>query len=95
MSSLTETFGIVVVEAMLQKVPVLASDIEVMRELSYNGKYFQLFEKQNPYDLANKIKDHNDNWRKNKVRIERAYKHSQQNYSYSNYLKQLAEYYSS
>jgi glycosyltransferase involved in cell wall biosynthesis len=55
MSSTADTFGIVVMEALYCKIPVLASDISVFKELSHNGKYFELFKTGNPKDLAKKI----------------------------------------
>jgi len=52
MSSHKDTFGIVAIEAMMSKVPLIASDIDVMKELSKNGCYFQLFQYQNSCSLA-------------------------------------------
>ena len=57
MSSLMDTFGIVVIEALLQNTPVIASDIEVMKELSRNGKHFSLFKKGDSSDLSIKLED--------------------------------------
>jgi len=91
MSTLMDTFGIVVIEALMSKVPVLASDIEVMKELSWNEKYFELFEKQNINDLAQKIKRNICNL--NKDKIEEAYLYAQNNYSYENYINQLIKLY--
>lgn len=54
-SSKSETFGMAALEALLLEVPVLASDIPVMKELSKDGKYFQLFKTGDEFDLAEKM----------------------------------------
>lgn len=51
-ASSQETFGMAALEALLYNTPLIASDIPVMRELSANGRYFELFESGNPQDLA-------------------------------------------
>jgi len=56
MSTIMDTFGIVVIEALMCKIPVLASDIDVMKELSRNGKYFDLFKTKNYISLSNHIR---------------------------------------
>lgn len=92
MSTLMDTFGIAVIEALMQKVPVLASDIEVMKELSQDGKYFELFEKKNPEMLAEKIKKHFK--KKDQSKINKAYKYSIESFSYNQYVERLQYYYS-
>ncbi len=92
MSTLMDTFGIVVIEALMQKVPVLASDIEVMKELSHNGKYFDLFKKQDPASLAQAIIKHFQ--RKNDKKIKEAYEYARNTYSYDNYCDKLVKRYS-
>ena len=87
MSTLMDTFGIVVIEALMSRIPVLASDIEVMKELSCNGKYFELFEKQNALDLSHQIiKLHN---RENKDKIIAALEYAKYAFSYKQYIKNL------
>ncbi len=54
-SSFNETFGIAALEAVSKKIPVIASDINVMRELSENGTYYKLFKTGNENDLAEAI----------------------------------------
>jgi len=90
MSTLMDTFGIVVIEALMSRVPVLASDIEVMKELSYNGKYFELFEKQNHKDLANKIKNY---FYKNHKKYMSYFGYYESNYSYKKYIENLIRIY--
>ncbi len=93
MSTLMDTFGIVVIEALMQKVPVIASDIEVMKELSHNGKYFYLFENQDSNSLAQAIIIHFQ--RKNDQKVREAYKYAKKYYLYSNYLEKLIKFYNS
>ena len=90
MSTLMDTFGIVVIEALMSRIPVLASDISVMRELSCNGKHFELFERQNPKTLAKKIKN---NYNNNNNINEETYLYVHFHYSYKNYLNLLIQLY--
>lgn len=57
-SSRQETFGMAAIEALLYKVPMIASDIPVMKELSDNNRYFELFSTGDSADLATKIRLH-------------------------------------
>lgn len=50
-----EGFGLVVVEAMAARVPVIASNIDGPKEIIGDNKYGTLFECENHIDLANKI----------------------------------------
>ena len=87
MSTLMDTFGIVVIEALMSRVPVLASDIEVMKELSFNGKYFELFRKQDANDLADKIKSKYKNLNEKKSLY--AAEYASENYSYKRFIQDL------
>ena len=53
--SILEGFGIVLAEAMVSKTPYVCSDIEVLKEVTENGKGGLIFKNQNPKDLANKL----------------------------------------
>jgi glycosyltransferase involved in cell wall biosynthesis len=53
--SFAEGFGYVLIEAMFSKVPVLASDIDVLKEVSRETVSF--FQAKNRVDLAVRIKD--------------------------------------
>lgn len=91
MSTTTETFGIVVVESILAGVPVLASDIEPMKELSENGKYFSLFKIGNVQDLTEKL-DHllgNGELLKLKEKTQRSQAVFQKKYSLELYIHRL------
>lgn len=54
-SSRQETFGMAALETLLYKVPLITSNIPVMKELSNNGKYFELFPFGDDRSLAEKI----------------------------------------
>ncbi len=94
-SSKSETFGIAVIEALLNKTPVLASDIDVMRELSHDNKYFKLFKTGDADDLAEKIEwfmaDENKSEIKRMVQL--AYDYATHEYSFENYIEKLDKVY--
>lgn len=52
-----ETFGLVIIEAFANGLPVIASKMGSMEEIIENGKTGLLFEPGNPIDLANKINE--------------------------------------
>ena len=57
LSSVQDTFGIAVVEAMIAGIPTLISDIPPFVEISRNGKWSRLFKVGNPTDLATQLID--------------------------------------
>lgn len=87
MSTIMDTFGIVVIEALMSKIPVLASDINVMKELSKDGKYFDLFRVKNPESLAMRIIDYYKNNHVNKT--EKAFLYASKEFSYKKYCEEL------
>lgn len=94
-SSLSETFGIAVIEALLMKVSVLASDIEVMKELSVNGNYFKLFKTGDEKDLSDKIElfENSKNDDETYDIINKAYSFALSEFSYEKYIDKLVEVY--
>ena len=54
-STVHDTFGIAVIEAMAVGLPVFVNDWSVMKELSENGKLATLYESRNESDLFDKI----------------------------------------
>ncbi len=53
--SILEGFGIVIAESMASKTPYVCSDIEVLKEVTNNGKGGLIFKKEDYKNLANKI----------------------------------------
>jgi len=54
-SSLVDTFGIALIEAMFLKKPCISSDIDPVKEITDNGKICVLYKKNDAADLASKI----------------------------------------
>jgi glycosyltransferase involved in cell wall biosynthesis len=54
-STLEDTFGIAVIEAMYLGIPCLVSDTPEMKEITGNGKYASLFKSKDEFDLSEKI----------------------------------------
>ncbi len=94
-SSRTETFGIAAIEALLMKTPVLASDIDVMQELSHKGRYFRLFETGNEQDLARNIEWFIEvkNQQVIQKTIEKAHRYAEDEFSYNSFVSRLAQVY--
>lgn len=55
MTSIEESFGVALIEAMAVGVPVIASNANGFLEVTNNGETAVIFEKKNPIELANKI----------------------------------------
>jgi glycosyltransferase involved in cell wall biosynthesis len=90
-SSHSETFGLAVVEAMLMKTPVLASDIPVMQELFGKGKHFKLFPAGNAEALATGIESSvleksKETFGKS---LENTCLYASENFSFDRYVQQL------
>ncbi|MBL7999494.1 MAG: glycosyltransferase [Candidatus Kapabacteria bacterium] len=67
-STNSDTFGIALIEAMMLGIPSIASDIEVMREITCNGLYAPLFERKNYEQAADCIHDAISNTEKSQQR---------------------------
>ncbi len=94
-SSLQEGLPIAAAEAMLARVPLIASDIEPFLEASDNGKYAEIFPVGNHEILSGKILE----CLKNKIFREdlanRAFEFAQENFSIEAHLKKLKNLYES
>jgi len=62
LSSLSETYGLVTIEALIKAVPVIASNLGGTPEILNYGTYGELFESGNENDLADKIKNMYENY---------------------------------
>jgi glycosyltransferase involved in cell wall biosynthesis len=83
--SLSEGFGLSVVEAMAAKVPVLVSNIEGPLEIIELGKYGYYFQSGNTENLAEQIHNIKSNFSGEQIKqkVEAAYKHVKTNFEIS------------
>lgn len=94
-SSIEDTFGIAVVEAMLMGVPVIVSNIPPLLEITDNGRKGFIFETGNSEDLASKIISLiEDREKLNSLKLA-AKKWAQDNYSIEKYIENLKKLYMS
>lgn len=78
--SLAEGFGLVLIEAMYSKLPILSSDLEVLKEVGADAVY-KYFDPTNTSDLAEKMLDLYQNKEALAGYKERAYKRVRELYS--------------
>ena len=70
-----EGFGIALVEAMMAKVPVIATDVGACREVLHQGRYGVLVEPYNPHHLAKEILSIMNSPHESEKRVQLAYDH--------------------
>jgi glycosyltransferase involved in cell wall biosynthesis len=87
-STITETYGMAALEAMLKKVPVIASDIGAMKELSQNGLHFEMFKTKDEKALAQAIRNELKH-PTSTDKLENAVLYVKNNFSIGNYIKEL------
>lgn len=92
-SSLNESFGIAVIEAMLNNVPVVSSDIPVMLELSCNGKFMIHFKSKDYNDLAKKLLESIDKKDKLSMLSETANEWARHEFSIERHISELKKLY--
>ncbi len=92
--SLYEPFGIVALEGMATKTPVVASDVGGMSEFIKNGINGFKVEPNNPYQLAEKIKFVLNNQEKAKSVASKAYQIVNDKYNWANIAERTANIYS-
>jgi glycosyltransferase involved in cell wall biosynthesis len=56
-STVRDTFGIAVIEALSAGLPVIANDWDVMKEISCEGRFFELFKTGDERDCCDKMQD--------------------------------------
>ncbi|MEO0202523.1 MAG: glycosyltransferase family 4 protein [candidate division WOR-3 bacterium] len=88
-----ESFGIVLLEAMASKIPVIASNIEGYKQVIQNEMNGILFENKNYKDLADKIIMLLKNKNLANRLVENAYKIVLEKYSWESICKQIEDYY--
>jgi glycosyltransferase involved in cell wall biosynthesis len=93
-SSNSETFGMAAMESLLHKVPVIASDIPVMRELSFNGKYFQLFPRGDDKILSDMLREHVEGMNDTRYDLNESMTYVKNEFSASKYITTLESIYS-
>ena len=84
-----ETFGLIVAEAMLMKVPVIGSNAGGVPEIINNNKNGLLFESKNEDDLLEKIDSIIENKKTRDMFVTNAYKFSRKQYNYNNHFTEL------
>jgi len=84
-----ETFGLIVAEAMLMKVPVIGSNAGGVPEIIKNNQNGLLFETKNENDLLEKIDSMIDNKKTRDTYITNAYKFSRERYDYNKHFNEL------
>lgn len=94
-STLFDTFGISVIEAMYGGVPVLVSDIPVMLEISNNGKYCLTFKSLDHEDLSKKLIDFFSMSKRSTEKTIKAKRWVERRYSIERHLKNLSKTYDS
>lgn len=94
-STVNDTFGLALVEAMLRKVPCIVSDIEVMKEMSGDGRYAKLFPLKNHNVLSQEILKLIQNVEDRRLLSKKGYNWAIQNFSMNKHLASLNEVYRS
>lgn len=89
-STIHDTFGIAVVEAMGQGVPVLANDWGAMMEITNNGMWATVYKSKDEKDLMVKFMKLYLNREVYKLHAEEMVQKIQNTYGISNYIKQLS-----
>lgn len=94
-STVHDTFGIAVVEAMAVGLPVIVNDWEVMKEITKDGKWATLYKTENVEDCAHKIEDLLNNLEARKVEAKEISKQVREEYSIKKHIERLTEIYNS
>lgn len=88
-----DTFGIAVVEAMYNKLPVFVNDWQVMNEITENGKHALLYKTKDEHDLLDKFLNYQQN--KDALNTSAASKFIQENFSIESHINALKQIYQS
>lgn len=93
-STVHDTFGIAVVEAMAAGLPVIVNDWEVMKEITHDGKWATLFKTEDAEDCANKIQDLIEHLAERKEKARQIAKEVREEYSIEKHIARLNAIYS-
>ena len=88
-----DTFGMAPIEAMMNKLPVIANDFPVFKEISNNGAGMLLFEDKNEEDLALKISELIEDKNKRMTLAEQHYHFANEKYHIDQHIKKLRNFY--
>ena len=86
-----ETFGLIIAEAMLMKVPVIGSNAGGVPEIITNDHNGLLFETKNEDDLLEKVHLMIENKNAREIFVKNAYKFSREHYNYNNHFSKLEQ----
>ena len=92
-STVHDTFGIAVVEAMAAGLPVIVNDWIVMKEITHDGKWATLFRTEDVEDCANKIQDLIEHLPERKELAKQIAKEVREEYSIEKHIARLNEIY--
>ncbi len=92
-STVHDTFGIAVVEAMAVGLPVIVNDWEVMKEITHNGEWATLFKTRDVEDCAEAMRKLIENIDEAKQKAQKIAPLVREAYSIDSHIKQLSEVY--
>ena len=92
-SSDHDTFGIAVIEALMNGLPVIVNDWAVMKEITHDGEWATLFRTGDPQDCADKIKDLIDHLPLRQSAAQRIAADVRREYSIEKHIEQLNKIY--
>ncbi|OGC58102.1 hypothetical protein A3A70_00280 [candidate division WWE3 bacterium RIFCSPLOWO2_01_FULL_42_11] len=88
-----EGFGLVLTEAMVAKSLTLSSNLQVLREITEDGRFGYHFKKSNPNDLCKTLRKIIDSTHSHEKMLEGASEHVSINYSLEKFVKSYAQLY--
>ena len=92
-STVHDTFGIAVIEAIASKIPVFVNDWEVMKEITENGKYANIYQSKNEHDLMHHFIEFLSNRKEYKLKAIHASTYVHTKFSLENHIADLTNVY--